>query len=193
MNDDISQLKQDIIFTANLRGHEFTFHSTYGLFSPKEIDAGSLLLIETVTVNPRDTILDVGCGYGAIGLTLATLAPQGRVHMVDKDFVAVEYAKKNANLNGITNCEIYLSNAFSTVPDIPFDTIVSNLPAKAGNEFFTILFRDAKAHLKTGGRLYVVTLAGIKEYIKRNFQELFGNYQKLKQGKTHAVSVAVRE
>ena len=193
MNDDISQLKQDIIFTANLRGHEFAFHSTYGLFSPKEVDAGSLLLIETVAVNPRDTILDVGCGYGAIGLTLARLAPLGKTHMVDKDFAAVEYAKKNADLNGIANCEIYLSNAFSAVPDIQFDTIVSNLPAKAGNEFFTILFHDAKAHLKPGGRLYVVTLAGMKEYIKRNFQRLFGNCQKLKQGKTHAVSVAVRE
>ncbi|MFA4873201.1 MAG: methyltransferase [Patescibacteria group bacterium] len=193
MADDISQLKQDIIFTANLRGHEFTFHSAYGLFSPKEIDRGSLLLIETVAVNPHDTILDVGCGYGAIGLTLAMLAPQGRVHMVDKDFVAVEYAKQNAALNGIANCEIYLSNAFSAVPDIKFDTIVSNLPAKAGNEFFTILFHDAKAHLKPGGKLYVVTLAGMKKYIKRNFQELFGNYKKLRQGKTHAVSLAIRE
>ena len=193
MNDDISQLKQDIIFTANLRGHEFAFHSTYGLFSPKEIDRGSLLLIETVAVNPRDSILDVGCGYGAVGLTLAKLAPLGKTHMVDKDFVAVEYAKQNAALNGITNCKIYLSNAFSAVPDIQFDTIVSNLPAKAGNDFFTILFHDAKTHLKPGGRFYVVTLAGMKEYIKRNFQRLFGNCQKLKQGETHAVSVAVSE
>ena len=83
--------------------------------------------------------------------------------MIDKDFVAVEYAKKNAEVNGIKNCKVYLSNGFSKAPDMKFDLIVSDLPAKVGREFLRILLEDAKSHLKPGGRIYVVTISGLRE------------------------------
>lgn len=191
--EDVSKLKQDIVFEVQLRGHHFVFHSTWGLFSPRSIDEGSYLLINHMEVNPDDITLELGCGYGPIGLAIAKLSPLGKVHMVDKDFVAIEYTKKNAQLNGIQNCEIYLSNAFSHVPDIQFDNIVSNLPAKVGKELFYIIMNDAKKHLKKGGKIYVVTISGLREYIKRNFNEVFGNYEKLKQGKTYTVAVARKE
>ncbi len=98
---DIIKLKDDIIFCDILRGFEFVFHSTWGLFSPREIDAGSKLLIDYMDVNKSDICLDLGCGYGAIGLCMAKLAERGKVYMVDKDFVAVEYAKKNAVINRV--------------------------------------------------------------------------------------------
>lgn len=132
MEKDIEKIRQDIVFDATLHGEACTFHSTWGLFSPTEIDEGSRLLIEHLTVRPDALSLDIGCGYGALGIPLAKLSPQGTVHMVDKDFVAVEYVKKNAALNRAPNCEIYLSNGFSKVPNIAFDLIVSNLPAKVG-------------------------------------------------------------
>lgn len=189
---DIRSLRNDIIFKADLRGHNFVFHSTWGLFSPTEIDDGSLMLINQVEIKPTDYTLEVGCGYGPIGLTIAKMSPQGRVHMLDKDFVAVDFTKKNAQINGIQNCDIYLSNAFSNVPDIEFDNIVSNLPAKVGNELLFLILNDAKKHLKKGGKFYVVVIAGLKDYIKRNFKEVFGDYEKLKQGKTYVVAVAVK-
>ena len=185
-------LKQDIVFEENLRGHRFIFHSTWGLFNPRGIDEGSRLLIEHVEVGTCDLSLDIGCGYGPIGLTLARLSPDGEVHLIDKDFVAVEYARKNAALNQIDNCRIYLSNAFSHVPDLRFDTIVSNLPAKAGNEMLSLILHEARRHLKPGGRFYVVFISGLKRYIKRNFQAIFGNYRKIKQSKTYTVALAVR-
>lgn len=191
--EDVSKLKQDIVFEVQLREHRFVFHSTWGLFSPRSIDEGSYLLINHMEVNPDDITLELGCGYGPIGLAIAQLSPLGKVHMVDKDFVAIEYTKKNAQLNGIQNCEIYLSNAFSHVPDLQFDNIVSNLPAKVGKELFYIIMNDAKRHLKKGGKFYVVTISGLREYIKRNFHEVFGNYEKLKQGKTYTVAVARKE
>ena len=76
---------------------------------------------------------------------------------------------------------------------VRFDTIASNLPAKTGNELLTIIIHDACARLKPGGYLWVVTIAGLKEYIKRSFKEVFGNYKKIKQRGTYLVSLAVKE
>lgn len=190
---DTDKLKQDIVFDVDLRGRRFVFHSTWGLFSPRRVDDGSYLLIKHLDTQPGDVTLDIGCGYGAVGLAIAAMCPAGTVHMVDKDFLAVEYARKNAERNALTNCEIYLSNAFSHVPDIKFDNVVANLPAKTGAELLTIILHDAWSHLSKGGRLYVVTVTGLRKFIKRNFLEVFGNYDKLKQGKTHTVAVAVKE
>ena len=137
------------------------------------------------------TALDLGCGYGPIGLTIGKSSPLNSVHMVDKDFVAIEYAKKNAHSNGIKNCTTYLSNGFDQVPPhIQFDLIASNLPAKVSNEFYEIIFHDARARLKPGGRFYVVIISGLREYIKRSFMRVFGNYAKVKQGKTYTVAFA---
>ena len=188
----MEKLKEDIVFEENMRGRTFVFRSTWGLFNPRGIDAGSRLLIRHLEV-PRDhRCIDIGCGYGAIGLALAHLCPDGEVDMVDKDFVAVEYANKNAGGNGLTNVRAYLSNGFSTVPAVSFDTVVSNLPAKAGNEMLSIMVGDAHRYLRDGGTLWVVTHAGLKAYIKRVFQEIFGNYEKVKQGPTHAVARAFK-
>jgi 16S rRNA (guanine1207-N2)-methyltransferase len=186
--------KENIIFNDIIKGIELTFHSTWGLFSPREIDAGSRLLLEYMDVNESDICLDLGCGYGVIGLCMAKMANHGKVYMIDKDFVAVEYAKKNAEINRLTNCEVFLSNAFSHIPnEIKFDVIASNLPANVGKEMLSIILTGAKKYLKQNGRLYVVTIAGLREFIKRNFKEIFGNYDKVKQGREHAVYLAIKE
>jgi len=190
---DIEKIREDVVFRQYLREMDFVFHSTWGLFSPREIDAGSRLLIRYMQMNEADVCLDLGCGYGPIGLTMAKLAPQGKVYMVDRDFVAIEYAKKNAELNGVSNCEALLSNAFSHIPDdLKFDVIASNLPAHVGKELLYLILSDAWKHLKKNGRLYVVTIAGIRAFIKRNFVEVFGNYKKVKQGKNYTVALAVK-
>jgi 16S rRNA G1207 methylase RsmC len=185
-------LRQDIAWEEWLRGRTFSLRSTWGLFSPKRVDEGSRLLIDHLEVPEAGCCLDLGCGYGVIGLALAHLCPAGQVHLVDKDFIAVDYARRNAALNGLGNCAVYLSNGFSHVPALGFDVIASNLPAKAGAEMLSIILADARGHLKPGGRLYVVTLSGLKEYVKRCFRELFGNYEKVKQGKTYTVALALR-
>ena len=190
---DLKELKRDIVFETQLRGFDFVFHSTYGLFSPKSIDEGTRLLIDNLEVNEGDVCLDLGCGYGPIGLVMAKLSRTGKVYMVDKDFVAVAYAQKNVKGNGIKNCEVLLSNAFSHLPEVKFDVIASNLPANAGKELLNIILLEAREHLNPNGKLYVVTISGLREYIKRNFTEFFGNYQKVKQGKNHTVGLAVRQ
>ena len=187
----MKDIRRDIEFSAELKGKNLKFFSTWGLFSPEGIDEGTRLLIEELEISEDTTSLDLGCGYGAIGLVMARLAPKGRAHLIDKNFVAVEYAKKNAEANGAKNTEVYLSNGFSHIPtDTRFDIIASNLPAKPSKELYQILFEDAKRYLKPGGRFYVVVISGLKEFIKRSFGEVFGNCKKLKQGRTHCVFMA---
>ena len=191
---DTQRLREDIVFWDEFRGKKFCFHSTWGLFSPDAVDEGSKLLINTMEINSSDMVLDLGCGYGAIGVVAAALAPQGHIHMVDKDFVAVEYAQENAELNFLKNCESYLSNGFSNVPaGRTFHKILSNLPAKVGKEMLSIFISDAKTHLKPGGTIYVVTVLGLKHYIKYVFQEEFGNYEKVASGKNYIVAMATKQ
>ena len=189
----LKQLRQDIVFSETLCGQHLTFHTTWGVFSPREIDEGSRLLLAEMRIDPNDDCLDLGCGYGPIGMVVARQAPQGQTLLVDKDFVAVDYANKNIQLNGIANAQAILSNGFSAVGQRQFDVIASNIPAKVGNEMLTLFMHDALAHLNPGGRLYVVTINGLRQYIKRNFNEVFGNYDKLKQGRSYTVALAVKD
>lgn len=186
----LNKLRQDIVFSDTLCGQPFTFHTTWGVFSPREIDAGSRMLLDFMEIGEADDCLDLGCGYGPIGMTMARLAPKGQTLLVDKDFVAVDYANKNIAVNGIGNAEAILSNGLDGVGERQFDVIASNIPAKVGNEMLYLFLYDALAHLKPGGRLYVVTITGLRQFIKRSFNEVFGNYDKLKQGKTYTVGMA---
>jgi 16S rRNA G1207 methylase RsmC len=189
----IPELKRDITFSAKLRGHELTFHSTWGLFSPKAIDEGTRLLLDHLEIKPTDTVLDLGCGYGPLGLTVAKLAPQGQVHLVDKDFVAIDFARQNIEHNHLTNAQAYLSNGLDQVPaGQTFDVIVSNIPAKIGGELLNIFLYDAYARLNPGGQLYIVTISGLKDYMKRHLSAVFGNYDKLKQSKTYTAALAIK-
>lgn len=186
----LTDRQSGINFSTNMRGFDLTFTSTWGLFSPKMIDAGTRLLIENLEIEESDQCLDLGCGYGAIGIVMAKIAREADVYMVDKDFVAVEYAKYNVQQNDLRNCHVLLSNGFSHLSDIKFDVIASNLPANVGKEMFHIFLTDAKRFLKRNGRLYVVTISGLREFIKRNFRSVFGNYRKVKQQKTHTIAMA---
>lgn len=189
----IEELKKDIVIKAKLHGLDFTFNTTWGLFSPEKIDEGTEMLTNNINPKEDDTILDLGCGYGPIGIALARLATKGKVHMTDKDFVAVEYAKKNAELNNTPNAVAYLSNGFDQIPkETKFDIIVSNLPAKISKEYFWILFAEAKEFLKPGGLFYVVTIAGLQHFIEKNFRLIFGNYELLESKKTYFVAKATK-
>ncbi|WP_462321350.1 class I SAM-dependent methyltransferase [Halochromatium sp.] len=191
--DQLAALREPIQIQADLRGQPLRFESTWGLFSPREIDEGTRLLLQHIKVEPDADCLDLGCGYGPIGLTLAALAPQGQTLMVDKDFVAVDFAQRNAALNGLQNASSLLSNGFDQIPSAArFDLIASNVPAKVGKELLALLLHDAHRHLRPGGQLYLVTISGLRAFIKRNLQEVFGSYDKLKQGAHYTVAWAER-
>ncbi len=191
---DVDRLRKDQMISAELLGSVMEFQSTWGLFSPRQIDEGTLLLLDHLQVASDEMAFDMGCGYGPLGLAIAAQARQGHVHLVDKDFVAVDYATKNAQRNSLSNTSIYLSNGFSATPEkSEFTLVVSNLPAKVGNEMFYIAFYDAYQRMQPGARIVVVTINGLRQFIKRSFTDVFGNYKKLKQGKSYTISMATKE
>lgn len=192
--ETLDKLRRDIVIDADLAGERLQLHSTWGIFSPREIDEGTRLLVERLQIVPTDDCLDLGCGYGPIGLFMARRAPQGETLMVDKDFMAVEYANANAQRNRLANARAMLSNGFDHIdPTLRFDVIASNIPAKVGKELLGLILHDARQRLKAGGRLYVVTINGLRQYMKRNLNQVFGNYDKLKQGRSYTVALARKE
>ena len=189
---DIDSLRRDIAFSETLLGHSLVFHTTWGLFSPKRVDEGSRLLLKHLEVAPDERALDLGCGYGALGLAIARSAPQGQCLLVDKDFVAVEYARRNAEINQIDNASAILSNGLDQVPPQEFSLVVTNLPAKTSKEQYYLFFHDIRERLTPGGRFYAVVISGLRQFIARAFMEVFGNFRKTKQGKTYTVAYAER-
>jgi 16S rRNA G1207 methylase RsmC len=192
--EKLEKLREDIVFTGELAGERLQFRSTWGIFSPREIDEGTRLLVDQMQIQPTDNCLDLGCGYGPIGLYMSRKASQGHTLMVDKDFMAVQYSNTNAKVNGLKNAKAILSNGFDHIDeDLSFDIIASNIPAKVGKEMLWLILHDAQRRLNQNGKLYVVTINGLRQYMKRNLNEIFGNYKKLKQGKSYTVAVAVKE
>ena len=188
---DLDRLRQDIVFEDELMGHHFVFHTTWGLFSPRGIDEGTRLLLRHMAVRPDEHAIDLGCGYGPIGMAIARSAPQGHCLMVDKDFVAVDYANTNLRRNGIDNAEAMLSDGLHHVPaDQRFTLAATNLPAKTSKEHYYLFFHDIHDRLEPGGRCYVVVISGLRRFIERAFGEVFGNHTKVKQGRQYTVAMA---
>ena len=198
----LSELKKDLEIRANLMGEEMRFLTTWGLFCPEEIDTGTKLLLHVLkdhrtTLHSRlfskntKNILDIGCGYGPIGLSIAKACSTVDVDLIDKDFVAVEYSQKNISLNSIKNAHVYLSNGFSHVPpQKKYDLILSNLPAKVSKEFFWILFAELYEQLREDGYVAVVVIRQLEAMVIKNFNTFFGNSEVIDRDKTYSVIIA---
>lgn len=186
--------RQDIHFRQEVLGKPFDFVSTWGIFSPEKLDEGSLMLLDYIDFKADDNSIDLGCGYGVLGMTASRECPNGQHLLIDKDFVAVEYAKINCQKNGLTNAKVQLSNGFYHVDkSLKFSLVMSNLPAKASKEQHYLYLLDAYNAMQSGGRFYVVTINGLRDFMKRSFTEVFGNADKIKQGKTYTVTMAVKD
>lgn len=151
-----SSSHQNIRFETELRGKKLRFASDAGVFSKQGIDFGSTLLIETMAITEGAQVLDVGCGYGPIGLSAALLVGSGRVTMVDVNDRALELARENAAANGISNVRILRSDALQEVLAEQFDCILTNPPIRAGKEVVHRIFEQACTCLVPGGELWVV-------------------------------------
>ncbi|MBD0384630.1 class I SAM-dependent methyltransferase [Paenibacillus sedimenti] len=139
-----------------LRGRELTFTTDAGVFSKKGIDYGSKHLIETMEFQEDAKVLDVGCGYGPIGLSAALMCPKGHVTMVDINERAIELSIDNAKRNGISNVKILQSDLLEKVKGQKFDVVLTNPPIRAGKEVVHRIFTDAYDCLVEGGSIWVV-------------------------------------
>lgn len=141
-----------------LLGHSFLFETDAGVFSKSEVDFGSRVLIDTFEPPELEgTILDVGCGYGPIGLAIAKQNPKRDVYMMDINERAIMLAKKNAQINGIQNVRIFESDGLDAVDkQLRIAAVLTNPPIRAGKEIIFKFYDGAFERLVDGGQLWVV-------------------------------------
>jgi 16S rRNA (guanine1207-N2)-methyltransferase len=186
------------IVETELRGRKYRFFTRAGVFSRKEMDEGTRLLIESMDVLPRNSVIDIGCGYGAIGIAAANLASVGRVVMVDTSARAVECASRNirahhlnhARKSGKPRVEAVIGDRFDPVSGERFDRVLSNPPFHAGVDVLYPLVDEAYGHLRFHGRIYLVLMRYVG--IKRHLEKVFGNCQVVAQSEKYTVLMAER-
>jgi 16S rRNA (guanine1207-N2)-methyltransferase len=151
--------------TLSLPGRRLELKVAQDLFSSHAVDVGTRLLLRTLAGpehESRRLILDLGCGYGPIGLGLKATGASRVVHMVDRDAQAVEYSRENAALNRLDDVEVYGSLGYADVRDSGFDLVVSNIPAKAGAPVIEHLLLAARGLLGPDGLVAIVVIAPLQ-------------------------------
>jgi 16S rRNA G1207 methylase RsmC len=170
-----SEAKFGLIRTQ-LRGRPFEFVTASSVFSTKRVDLGTHVLIETMQLPEKGCVLDIGCGYGAIGIAAAKFNPNLHVVLTDVNRRAVLLARQNAERNHARNVEAHQGNLYQPVQNQCFDCILSNPPVSAGMETVLALIRGAPAFLSRGGTLQMVIRSKIgKKTLPNAFTEAFGN------------------
>ncbi|EMF0535616.1 class I SAM-dependent methyltransferase [Enterococcus hirae] len=183
-------------WSFELKGKNFQFVTDSGVFSRETVDFGSRVLIDTFNLEelPADgKILDVGCGYGPIGLAIA-FASQRFVEMVDINSRAVELAQGNANRNGIKQVDIHQSNIYEAVHEETYAAIVSNPPIRAGKKVVHEILTEAYPRLKSGGTLTIVIQKkqGAPS-AKSKMAETFGNAEIVHKEKGYYIIKSIKE
>ncbi len=138
------------------RGRALQFRTAAGVFARGGVDRGSRLLLETIEPLGAQRILDLGCGYGVLGIVMAARAPQARVTLIDVNPRAVALAKENATLNQIENADVRCGDGCAAVAGETFDLVLFNPPIRAGRDVVLRLLREAHECLAPHGRLCLV-------------------------------------
>ncbi len=182
---DIHELRVDLL------GEKMTFLTDAGVFSKKMVDFGSQLLLKCLEVNQGETVLDVGCGYGPLGLSLAK-AYGVQATMVDINNRALDLARQNAERNKV-EATIFQSNIYEQVED-KFDHVISNPPIRAGKQVVHEIIEKSQDFLETGGDLTIVIQKkqGAPS-AKSKMEEVFGNCEIVKKDKGYYILRSVKE
>lgn len=152
--------------TYKFANHEFKFDIANTLFSTFDLDHGTDILIRAIVLSSPKSILDIGCGYGPLGIMLAKVNPQADVMMVDRDLLAVRYTGINIKKNNVSNVTVLGSLGMEQLGDRMFDLIVSNIPAKIGDEAITQEFiLDPYEHLNPGGEYWFVIVNALNRLV----------------------------
>jgi 16S rRNA (guanine1207-N2)-methyltransferase len=178
----------------SFKGINFSLESDNGVFSKNDLDKGSEFLIETLLpINLGRSILDIGCGIGVIGLTLAYFTPSTNVCFTDVNTRALSLCSANAKSLKLSQRVTILQSDIYTKVEGKFDSIVSNPPIRAGKKVTYEIYNGALGHLIDGGSLYIVIrknqgAPSVKSYL----EELFGNVTLLAREKGYWVLKATK-
>jgi 16S rRNA (guanine1207-N2)-methyltransferase len=180
------------IVSERLRGFDLRLTTQTGVFSHREVDSGTRLLIEAMHVSPTAKVLEIGCGYGVIGIVAAKLAVRGHVTMVDPDIRATRLAEKNLEANGVTNADVVLGDGVLDLPaKARYDVVVTNPPTHSGREVLDEIVAGAYKVLKPRGALYMVINRLLS--LRREVEDVFGGAEAIAHSKGYVVLKAVKQ
>ncbi|MDD1775921.1 MAG: methyltransferase [Candidatus Methanomethylicus sp.] len=171
-----SMSKEKFLLRLCIKGQFIDLASSGGIFSKNKIDLGTLVLIESLTLPENGEILDMGCGYGPIGITVSKIKPLLKVTMVDINPTAVKLARENTERNNVGTIEVLHSDLYDSLGDRTFNAIISNPPLAAGYGVIHPLIEGAFVHLKEGGYLQLVLRRGTNA-IPNKMKAVFGNFE----------------
>ena len=191
-NENLISKKREI--SVLLNDTKYTFISDNGVFSKGEVDYGSIALLKILLKqNFTGNILDIGCGYGTIGLILAKNFPECNFLLSDVNIRACALARENKKLFGVKNVEIIESDIFQNI-DKNFDYIVTNPPIRAGKKVIYSIFEQSYHHLNQNGSLFIVIRRSHgAESAQKFIHSVFENCELLKKDKGFYVYCATKK
>lgn len=191
--NDSSLKSSPKLISYDIYERHFTLKTDLGVFSKNSIDEGTYAFLKVlVPLHLQGHILDVGCGYGALGLTLASFIPNARFVLVDVNERALELTKDNIKQLNLANVTCLQSDIYQNVEGL-FDSIVINPPIRAGKKVIYAMFKGAYDYLIDGGSLFIVIRKSHGAFSARDYIEsIFGNCTLLKRDKGYYIYKATK-
>jgi 16S rRNA G1207 methylase RsmC len=188
-----SEAKPGIIRTT-LRDKSFEFLTAASVFSKKRVDTGTRLLIEAMALPETGAILDVGCGYGAVGIAAAASNPRLHVVMTDVNARAVWLARQNVEKNKVQNAEVRYGYLYEPVEGLAFNCVLSNPPVSAGMETVKAIITQAPKTMATKATFQMVIRSKIgAKTLPSVFNAAFGNCMVLARKSGYRVLTAEKK
>lgn len=168
------------IVKAHLRDRNFEFLTSSSVFSKKRVDLGTSVLIDAMVLPQTGSVLDIGCGYGAVGIVAAASNPKLHVIMTDVNMRAVRLARQNVKANRVGNVQVLYGYLYEPVENLQFDCVLSNPPVSAGMEVVKAIIGSAPKVMAVGGKFQMVIRSKIgAKTLPEIFIDAFGNCEVL--------------
>lgn len=193
-NDEkVASHERDVSF--DIDGKHITLTTDNGVFSKNKIDEGSFAFLKVIVpLRLSGNILDLGCGYGTIGLTVALTSVSARVELADVNLRALALCRRNAeSLRVQDRVTVLQSDVYSNINEEKFDSILINPPIRAGKQVTYSMYEGAFERLNVGGSLYIVIRkAQGAPSASKYIESLFGNIKLLDRSKGYYIYQATR-
>lgn len=175
---------------VTIRNVDLQLRTHERLFSPRQVDAGTLAMLELVDFNVDDKVLDLGCGYGVVGILAAKLIGPERVVLLDSDPLAVEYARMNAELNGVGSVQVIESQGMAGLHEAGFSLILSNPPYHTDFAVAKHFIEKGFNRLSLGGSMFLVVKR--RKWYENKMRSIFGGVQVHQTSSGYCVLAAQR-
>lgn len=185
--NDESVISEPATITYDFQGKHLIYTTDHGVFSRQRLDFGSRVLMDSIDIGNAKSMLDVGCGYGTMGIALKSVHEDLQVLMTDVNKRAISLAKENIKCNNLEGIDVIESDVYENVHDT-YDLVISNPPIRAGKKVVSAIISGSYDHLNEGGRLVIVIQKkqGAPS-AKKLMEEIFGNATVIKKDKGYYI------